>query len=680
MSDKNSFSTPKILFGGDYNPDQWLDRPDILEQDIRLMKEAGVNEATLGVFAWSAEEPQEDEFRLGWLHDIMDRLWENGISTILATPTGARPGWLDRKYPEALRVNADGSRNLHGLRHNHCPSSPEFRRQVEKIDTRLAREFGTHPGLILWHISNELGGDCFCPLCRKRFQEYLSRQFGGDIEALNRAWWTSFWSHHYDSFGEIDPPMENGEKSITGLSLAWRQFTTRNMADYLAFEADILKRETPDIPVTTNFMRRYPAYDYRAMSDPLSVISWDNYPVYGREGTPLSETFAETAFDHALMRGLGHGRPFLLMESAPGAVNWHPFNRLERPGVIRLAGLQAVAGGSDSVLYFQWRKGRGCAEQYHGAIVDHLGTDDTRIFRETAALGAELKKLSGLTGSRVGARAAVIYDWNSRWAVEQLAGLAKNNRDYSETVCSFYRGFQRLGAEADVIGPEDDFSRYDVIAAPMLYLLKSGTAERLAAFVRGGGRLLGTYLTGYTDEYTRCWLGGFPGGGLAQLFGAAAEEIDTLYPSERNMVRFPGAIASEVSDYAEILRVKDAEPQACYLKDFYAGTPAVTRRAEGKGSAWYAAARMDHRGIDRVLSLMLREAGIPLHVMPEGTEYHERVGNGRRWGFFLNPTDHPVQMPCEAGRCLLGGGAVPPEGIALAPMGAEVVAYGEAAR
>ena len=545
-----------FIHGGDYNPEQWLDRPDILKEDIRMMKKAGINCATLGVFSWSFYEPKEGEYHFDWLQHIMDDLYENGIYTILATPSGARPAWLDAAYPEVMRVNRQGVRNHHGLRHNHCMSSPAFRRKTAEIDRRLAERFGSHPGLLLYHISNELGGECYCPLCVQRFRQYLDDTFDHDIEKLNHAWWTAFWSHRYDSFDQIEPPFADGEGSIMGLNLEWKRFTTWNMTDFLKSEIRVLKEITPDIPVTTNFMTLYNGLDYRKMAKELDIISWDSYPKFHNDEESLFDTMADNAFHHTIMRSMKKDKPFMLMESAPGLVNWHPCNKVKRPGIHKLACLQAAACGSDTVQYFQWRKGRGSFEQYHGAVVDHLGTDDTRIFRETAQVGELLKKIAPAAGTRVKARTALLFDWDNRWAIQDAKALSQQTKAYEETCMAIWKEFLKLGVEMDILPSDADFTDYDLLIAPMLYLLQPQTASCLKAFVQRGGQLVATYFTGYVDKDQLCYLGGFPGDGLSDLFGIISEEIDTLYPSDSNKIRFTPEYASmewQVKDYAEIL-------------------------------------------------------------------------------------------------------------------------------
>ena len=636
-----------IMHGGDYNPEQWLDRPDILEEDIRLMKKAGMNCATLGVFSWSVYEPREGEFHFKWLTDIMDKLYANGIYTILATPSGARPAWLDMKYPEAMRVDSRGMRAHHGVRHNHCMSSPIFREKVRTIDTELIKAASAHPGLIMWHISNEFGGECYCPLCVKRFQSYLADKFDNDIEKLNSAWWTTFWSHRYNSFDQIEPPFEGGEYSIMGLNLEWKRFTTWNTTDFMKSEIALLKTATPQIPVTTNFMQTYEGLDYRVMARELDVISWDSYPFLHNDYESLADTMTENSFEHAIMRSMKKNSPFMLMESAPGLVNWHNYNKLKRPGIHRLFSMQAVACGSDTVQYFQWRKGRGSYEQYHGAVIDHLGRSDTRIFKDVAELGALLSSLGELRGSVIKSRAAVIFDWNCWWAVNNMMGLAQSTKKYPETVFRAYRALLALGIDVDVISPDDDFTGYSLIVAPMLYMIDEKNARKLADFVQSGNTLAATYLTGYVDDNTLCYLGGFPGSVLKEVFGIVAEEIDTLYPSDCNHINIAGGAV--VRDYAEILRTDLTDSAGLeilgrYTDDFYAGTPAVTLNKYGHGRACYIGARIDDASFGRIMELLLTEAGISYNRLPGGIEYHEREYEGTRFAFYLNYNESAVTV------------------------------------
>lgn len=657
----------KILFpqiggfvhGGDYNPEQWLDRPDILEEDVRLMKKAGINSATLGVFSWSVYEPTEGDFHFEWMDEIIDRLYRNGIYTVLSTPSGARPAWLDETYPEAMRVERDGVRNLHGGRHNHCMSSPKYREKVRIIDRKLAERFGSHPGIILYHISNEFCGECYCPHCVRRFRDYLSEKYGGDIERLNKAWWATFWSHRYNNFEQIDPPFANGEDSIMGLNLEWKRFTTWSTNDFMQWEIDSLRSVTPDVPVTANLMRMFGGLDYRKMAPGLDVVSWDNYPHFHNDWETFQDTMTETACQHAVMRSLKRGTPFMLMESTPSLVNWHSVNKLKRPGVHKLACLQAVACGSDSVQYFQWRKGRGSYEQFHGAVVDHDGREDARVFREVAEVGEILKKIAPVAGTLVHSRAALLFDWDNRWAIWDVKALAQATKKYETTCIDIWKEFLRLGVDMDVVGSDEDLNPYDVVVAPMLYLLQPGTAANLRAFVARGGQLLATYLTGYVDADQLCFLGGFPGDGLKDLFGIVSEEIDSLYAADRNGIaltdgRREDAQADwEVRDYAEILRVEDAQVLGVYTDDFYRGGAAVTCKNHGKGNAYYVAARTAAANMRPLFRQMLADAGIPERELPAGVEYHVRSGAQGRYEFYLNHTTETVEVPGVTGRDIL---------------------------
>lgn len=665
---------PALLHGGDYNPDQWLDRPDILEEDIKMMKKAGVNTATVGVFSWSALEPQEGNFQFGWLHDIMDKLYENGIYTVLATPTGARPAWMDEKYPSVLRVEKDGRRNHHSGRHNHCMSSLEYRALVEKMDTKLAQEFGNHPGLILWHISNELGGECYCDSCKKRFQEYLREKYHNNIEELNKQWWTSFWSRRFDSFEQIEPPYDNGEHSILGLNLDWKRFNSWNMKDYLAFERRILKKYTPQVPATANFMKLFEQLDYVDLAKEIDIISWDGYPSWNNDYETPADTAAELSFDHAVMRSLKKDKPFMLMESTPSLVNWHSVNKLKRPGILRASSIQTIGCGSDTVQYFQWRKGRGAAEQFHGAVVDHLGRDDTRVFKEVSEVGGLLKKLAPVTGSRVASKAAVLFDWSNRWAIKDMQGMAHDTKKYEKEVRKFYNIHLKKGINADIVFPLEDLSSYSLVVLPMYYAVSKEAGAWLKEYVKNGGTVVATYLTAYVNENTLAYLGGFPGAGLGEVFGLYAEELDTLYPTDSNAVLMKDGNKAIVKDYCELIKLTGAEVLGTYESDFYAGMPAVTVHSYGNGKAYYIGTRMEEEDLIKFFTQIWSECGIKEKELPEGVEYLTRIAeDGSTFDFYVNYNAMPVTVQLSKdGTNLLNGEAVSGK-VEILPFNAVVV-------
>lgn len=356
-----------IVHGGDYNPDQWIRNKEIWQEDVRLMKLAHVNSVTLGIFSWSLLEPRENEYHFEWLDEVMDLMHENGIGVILATPSGARPAWLAQKYPEVLRVEENGIRNEYGVRHNHCLTSPVYREKVRKINRLLAERYKDHPALTMWHISNEYCGECHCELCQNAFREWLKERYHHDLEELNAQWWSGFWSHQVSDWSQISSPKSRGENHVTALTLSWRRFVSDSHISFYENEIAPLRELTPDIPITTNFMRLYDGIDYQKFASNLDIVSWDNYPAWETGDNPA--TAAETAFVHDVFRSMKNGQPFFMMESTPSQVNWFDVNKLPRPSLQELTAVQAVAHGADSVQYFQWRKSRGSHEKYHGAVV-----------------------------------------------------------------------------------------------------------------------------------------------------------------------------------------------------------------------------------------------------------------------------------------------------------------------
>ena len=583
---------PVLGHGADYNPDQWLDRPDILEQDIDFMKKARVNIVSLGIFAWAALEPEEGRFNFDWMAEIIDRLYAAGVYVNLATPTGARPAWMAKKYPEVLRVGPGRQRNLFGERHNHCYTSPVYREKTRIINQELARRFGRHPAVVLWHLSNEYGGECHCELCQAAFRDWLRARYGS-LDALNKAWNTSFWAHVYTDWDQIESPAPHGEQTLCALRLDWKRFVSHQTIDYMKWERDCVREIVPEAQVCVNMMYRYGDIDYYKMAKEIDLVSWDNYPAWHKPGRAIEETALDANLMHDLYYSL-KGQPFYLMESTPSYTNWQPITRVKRPGMAMFSGLSAIAHGSDSVMYFQWRQSRGASEKFHGAVVSHDCREDNRVFVETAQLGKALQKLSRVTDSRKEKQAAIVHDFDNMWAIEGSQGPRNAGMGYWDELLRHYAGLSRNGVTVDFVNQDGDLSGYKLVVCPMLYMLREDFAKKLRAFTENGGTLLVTYWSGVVDETDLCYLGDTPHG-LCDVLGLRRAEIDGMYDGEtRRVVAADSAACAEEAAgciLCEVPVLEGAKALMVYDEDFCAGSAAVAVHDFGKGRAYYVATR-----------------------------------------------------------------------------------------
>ena len=618
---------------------------------------AHVNSATIGIFSWVSLEPREGEFDFTWLDTIVDKLVQSGKSIIMATPSGAKPAWLSQKYPEVRRCNREGLRELQQGRHNHCPSSPIYRQKVAMISQLLAKRYGSLDQVVLWHLSNEYSGYCYCELCFDAFRSWLQNRYGS-LEALNAAWWTAFWSHTFTEWNQI----ESVDDNIHGMTLDWRRFMTDQCVSFMEVEIDAVRGEAPAARFTTNMMGTAPDLNYWKLAPHLDIISWDSYPGWHGSYSPWQGPRSDervaglTGFQHDLMRSMKKGQPWLLMETTPSATNWADVSRPRLPGVNRLNGLQAVAHGADGICYFQWRKSRGSCEKFHGAVVDHAGHEHTRVFREVAKLGDDLSRLAAVCGTTIKAEVAVIFDWENRWAIEAAAGPRNSNKEYVETVESYYYPLWKRGIPVDVIDSSCDISHYKLVVAPMLYMLRPGVAEAIDTYVAGGGTFVTTYLSGITNESDLCFLGGFPGP-LRSVLGIWAEELDTLTDNDAQSLAPVEGAAEGLSGsysarhYCDIVHADKAETIARYVNQYYAGTPAVTCNSYGAGSAYYVASRNDERFTCDLLRSVCEKAGVEPVTdipLPHGVSSNVRFGNGKKFLFILNFTPEPVDVPIPA--------------------------------
>ncbi len=628
----------QIAYGGDYNPEQWTPRfgyegEAIWQEDMRLMRLAGVNVATVGVFSWVSLQPDEHTFTFEWLDRVLDLLAENGVFASLATATAAQPAWLSEAYPDVLPVDDQGIRKKHGHRQNYCPTSPDFRRLAQNLAKRLAERYRQHPALLLWHVSNEYGPTCYCERCAARFRVWLQARYG-PLDEVNKHWVTPFWGHTYTTWEQIEPPGGRGEHSIQGLVLDYRRFMSDMNLECYRGEADILHEITPHVPVTTNLMEWYKPLDYFAWAPYLDVVSWDSYP-------QRSDHPSAVALRHDLMRGLKAGLPWLLIEQTPSQVQWRSHNPLKRPHIMRLLSYQAVARGSDAVMYFQWRQSRGSAEKYHGAVVSQAGHEHTRVFNDVATLGAELRALGdSVLGTRLPARIALVFSWPNWWNVEYTPGPS-SALSYVEEVQRYYRPLWDRNIAVDVVPPDRDLSGYALVIAPLLNMVSAGQGAAIERYVQGGGTFLTTFFSGVVDESDRAWLGGSPGP-LRKTLGIWVEEFDPLEPDMSTRLLVPGEGKLPGGSYGcdlwcDIVHLEGAEALATFEEDFYAGQPAITQHRFGEGRAIYVATRPTPELVANVVGMALDDLGIasPLEA-PEGVEVSRREAEGRGYTFVLN--------------------------------------------
>ncbi|MFE6073159.1 beta-galactosidase [Paenibacillus sp. NPDC057886] len=632
-----SSKLPKMFYGGDYNPEQW-DHETHLE-DLRMFQLAGIDIATINVFSWALIQPDEVTYNFEGLDQLINSLYESGIYICLATSTAAHPAWMAKKYPDVLRVDADGRKRKFGGRHNSCPNSPTYRKYSERIADKLAARYKDHPAVLVWHISNEYGGDCYCDNCEKAFRVHLKERYQ-TLEQLNKAWNTNFWGHTFYDWDEIVLPSNlsehwgNNNSTFQGISLDYSRFNSDSMLDCYRLEYDAIKKHIPDSVVTTNLMGFFKQLDYFKWAKYMDIVSWDSYPGLA---TPVSFT----AMAHDLMRGLKDGQPFMLMEQTPSQQNWQPYNSLKRPGVMRLWSYQSVAHGADTIMFFQLRRSIGACEKYHGAVIEHVGHEHTRVFREVAELGKELQLLGDKTlDATVDAKVAIVFDWDNWWAIEKSSGptVALN---YVDQIHKYYAAFFRRNIQVDIVSVDTDISKYDIVLAPVLYMVKSGFAAKLEKFVEAGGTFLTTFFSGIVNESDIVTTGGYPGE-LRKLLGIWVEEIDALLPEQKNSIILKEAYGDLQGEYGcgmlcDLLHSEGAEIIAEYGDDFYKGMPVVTRNTFGQGEAWYVASDPEDRFLDGLLGQLAAAKNIDsLLDTPEGVEVTARTKDGQQYLFVMN--------------------------------------------
>lgn len=656
-------------FGGDYNPEQW--NRSVWDEDVALMREAGVNLVTLGVFAWASLEPEPGKFTFGWLDEVIDLLHAGGISVDLATPTAAPPAWLAYDYPQTLPVTEDGWVFGFGSRLQFDPTSAVYRDRAAKITRQLAARYSQHPALAMWHIGNEYGPAAYNPSSAAAFRLWLQRKYG-DLETLNDAWYTRFWSQRYTSWEQVCPPEMPRSWSNPARRLDFLRFTSDALLECYIAERDIVRSYRDDLPVVTNYMRFYKRADYWRWAREQDAVALDIYPDPGQEDSRIA---ASLNFD--LMRSL-RGEPWLLMEQAASAVSQWKVNNPKRPGRMRLGSYQAIAHGADSVLFFQWRASRGGHERFHSAMLPHSGTN-ARTWKEVAALGSELPKIAATAGSRSSAQIAVYFDWDAWWALTESHGLPRNDFDYPALVTEHYRPLLLAQHAVDMVNADSDLSRYRLVIIPNAYLVSDRFAQALDDFATGGGTVVCSFFSGVVDENNQVRQPAYPGAFRA-LIGAYIDEYWPARGAEEFTVSFADGTTCTADWWQESIHTETARVTGRFTSGDLAGRPAVLVNQRGKGRVSYIGTRLDRPGLARILLGAAAEAGIsPVAAgAPEFVEATRRASETTEYLFLLNhsDTDAATVSVAPGGTDLISGTQVSGP-LTLQPLAVAVLAYPE---
>lgn len=653
----------RIEFGGDYNPEQWP--RDVWEEDRALMAQARVTLATVGVFSWAHLEPEPGRYELDWLADVLDGLHARGIGVDLATATASPPPWLTRLHPEALPVDHDGRTRWPGARQAYCPSSTAWRTRAVALVEQLAGRFGSHPAVRLWHIGNEYGchtSRCYCDVCAAGFRQWLLRRYGG-LDGVNSAWATAFWSQRYSDVEEILPPRltPDGAWANPTQQLDYRRFASDTLLEELLLEKEVLRRLSPDVPVTTNFMvmTRFNQLDYWRWAEEVDVVSTDYYPEFA---DPL--THVEAALSADLTRGLAGGGSWLLMETSPSAVNWQPRNPAKKPGALQRDALQQIARGADGFNVFQVRASLAGAEKFHSGLIPHAGTD-TRLWREVLDLGALLERLGEVAGSRVESEVAMIWGYDAWWACE-LDSHPSIDVTYPDRARALHRALWDRGVTVDLVRPGASLDGYKVVLVPTLYLADDAAADAVRDFVSAGGTAVVTYFSGIVDEHDHVRPGGYPGA-FREMLGVRSIEFAPLLEGET--VALDDGGSADV--WTEDLQLAGAQAVRTYVDGPVPGAPAVTRHSFGEGTAWYIATRTGPAATAAVLDRVVAEAGVSAAAPTvPGVEVVRRRSGAGSWLFVLNHTDDEAAVAAGgvdlvSGDDVAGEVRVPAHGVAV---------------
>jgi beta-galactosidase len=615
------------VLGTAWYPEHWDEAR--WEQDLSLMQAAGINMVRVAEFAWSTMEPQEGQFNFGWLDRAIELAGKHGIKVVVGTPTAAPPAWMTQKYPETLALWENGHRATHGNRGQYRFTSQKYREFCRRIAEEMAKRYGHNPNVIGWQIDNEYGPVSYDDETRQKFQEFLKARYK-TLDGLNQHWATAYWSETYDNWEEIPIPVGGHNP---GLMLEWKHFVTQTFRDYQHNQLEAIRANAdPRQFITHNFMGFNGNIDHYALTEELDLASWDHYV---GQGHPDPLWSGQT---HDLTRGFKR-KNFWVMETQPGSVNWAGVNNMLDKGEVREMAWSDIGHGADAVGYWQWRSAAGGQEQYHGTLLAADGKPRP-VYDEVAQVGKEFAKVSEvLRGTTPTPQTAILFDYNSRWAIE----WQRHSRDFDPVgyLFTFYRPLRTITQDIDIVNPSAPLSQYKLVVAPALNVLPDATAQHLLEYVKNGGHLVLGARTGLKDEYNALLPSRQPGQSLGQLLGGNVVEF---YALDKPVPVSGKAGNGEARAWAELLESREPSTEVLitYGKNngWLDGKPAVITRRVGSGRITYVGAQFDETVMNGLARWMVEDSAIKpaFGPVPDGIEVSRRAGDGKEVYILVNYT------------------------------------------
>ena len=677
-----------MYFGVDYHPEQWVfpfagtaEHPEAQwELDAELMLKAGVNVVRVGEFIWGLCEPEEGKYDFAWLKRFMDIMAKAGIQVVLATPTAAPPIWLTKKHPEILPVDERGLTKHEGTRRAVCLNSDVYWKYAKAIVEAMAKALGPHPQLIAWQIDNSVGGHfteaSFNEDTRRDWHFWLEEKYK-KIERVNHCLGLLHWGQVVSSWDQVPMPMAAPTQHNPALVLNWNRFCSDTIVQFVKMQADILRALTPTCPVTTNLRPLIHRFDHFDLAEALDFVSMESTAA-------IKAKSAEQACEIDMIRSLKKSNirtpdgetGFWVIEQKAGNVSWQDVNPLVRPGVLRMFTYQLVSRGAAAVLFFRWRQPRFGTEKFHGAVLPHSLAAESRVFKEIAQIGEEMKMLAPvIKDTHVQAEVCILYSHDSDWVLQQPN---QPNKHFSlrEHIQLFYTALHDRNISVDFARPSEDLSKYKVVIAPSLHLLSAGEADSLKLYVQNGGTLIGTFNTGLVDQHNLSPATGYPHH-LTDLFGLEVQEFDTMPPGEENHLTFKGSFPTShlhsARLWCDLIEPKGCQVLATYAKDFYAGRPAMTMNPFGLGRAIYFGTQSNQHFYSDLVTWLRQMCGLhPLLKVPDSVQVSMREKEGTRVFFLLNHQNSPVRLqfykPMHdflTGNTFTGNYELPPHGVLI---------------